>query len=87
MAVTAHWLARDSRGRLEIRNRLIAFEHVSGGHDGESLAKYMMNVLEEYEIVHKVCYKMLGGADDANVNSEWASSAASPSTMPPTTVP
>lgn len=54
MAVTAHWLARDGRGRLEVRNRLIAFEHISGGHDGESLAKALLKILEEYNILHKV---------------------------------
>lgn len=54
MAVTAHWLTRDRHGRLEVRNRLIAFDHISGGHDGESLAKAMLKVLEEYDILHKV---------------------------------
>lgn len=47
-------MTRNSNGRLEVKSRLIAFEHVSGSHDGESLSKVLMKILEDYGILHKV---------------------------------
>lgn len=49
MAVTAHWIARNSAGTLEWRSALIAFRH-----NGEHLAEVMFRILQETGIVQKV---------------------------------
>ena len=60
MAITAHFVARDERGNLIVRSRLIAFRMVSGSHTGVNLAGTFFNILKEYGLLHKVrCFQCL----------------------------
>lgn len=54
MAVTAHWLRLNKRGKLVMRTRLVAFRHVVGSHSGENLAGVFVTILRELGVTHKV---------------------------------
>ena len=56
MAVMAHYATRneDGNGELITRTQLIAFRHIIGKHDGPGLAKAFLQVLMEFELVHRV---------------------------------
>lgn len=54
MALTVHYIIR-SNGGLILQARLVAFRHIEGSHTGENLAKYMIVILEQLEVLDKVC--------------------------------
>ena len=55
MAVTVHFSARDLNGRLEIRNRLLAFRIIEGRHDGKNLGQILFEIIKEAGILGQVC--------------------------------
>ena len=55
MAVTAHWTARGSSNRLELRSALIAFREVDGCHTGNHLGQILFDIIQDIGIAHKVC--------------------------------
>lgn len=54
MAVTAHFMARNEHGRLELRSHLIAFQFVEGAHSGVNLGQHFVKIVEESGFLHKV---------------------------------
>jgi hypothetical protein len=54
MAVTVHFSARNINGRLEIRNRLLAFRIIEGRHDGMHLGKILFEIIKEAGILGQV---------------------------------
>jgi hypothetical protein len=55
LGMTAHWLARNlESNNLSLECALIAFHHLSGTHDGKTLAKTAFHLLERAGIIHKV---------------------------------
>lgn len=54
MAITAHFCSYDKHGNLLVRNRLVAFRHISGAHSGTNLAEHFITILKELGILHKV---------------------------------
>ncbi|KAF5358776.1 hypothetical protein D9758_008518 [Tetrapyrgos nigripes] len=52
MAITAHYIIRE-HGHLILKSCLIAFRHVQGSHDGESMATHFLGVLDEYGIANR----------------------------------
>lgn len=55
MGVTAHYVARDDDGRLQLKASLLAFRHVAGSHAGEHTAKVFYDLLKAAGILKKVC--------------------------------
>jgi len=55
MAVTAHFMARDGRGQLILKTLLIAFRLINGMHTGANIGKELIHILDELQILHKVC--------------------------------
>lgn len=53
MAITAHFLAWDG-GNLTLQSRLVAFRHVPGSHDGKTMARVFVHVLDELKVAHRV---------------------------------
>jgi hypothetical protein len=61
MAITAHYcLEADIGGKkkLTLRSHLIAFRHLEGSHTGQNIAKVFLGVLKEFNIAHKVRFKV-----------------------------
>jgi hypothetical protein len=55
LAMTAHWIAKvDETTALNPKVALIVFHHVLGTHDGKSLAKIVLQLLDRAEITLKV---------------------------------
>jgi hypothetical protein len=54
MAVTAHYCAKASDGRLVLRSQLVAFRHVQGSHSGANLAKTFISVIKEIGCLNRV---------------------------------
>jgi hypothetical protein len=54
MALTAHYMVRDGKGRLALRNRLLAFRVIEGRHDGKHLARIIFEILKEAHLLGKV---------------------------------
>jgi len=55
MALTVHFSARNKNGRLEIRNRLLAFRVIEGRHDGKNLGRVLFEIIKEAGILGQVC--------------------------------
>jgi hypothetical protein len=60
MAVTAHWLQKDSlqQSKLTLCSDLIGFVHIPGSHTGERLAKVFVHILDRIKLgkSKKVCF-------------------------------
>jgi hypothetical protein len=55
LAITAHWIAMISgTTALELKVALIAFHQLCGGHDGETLAGVVLQLLDRAGITVKV---------------------------------
>jgi hypothetical protein len=54
MALTAHWIAKNKLGSLELKAALIGFHRLRGGHDGKSMANAVIGLLDRAEITMKV---------------------------------
>jgi hypothetical protein len=55
MAVTAHYVLPVC-GRLIMRSRLVAFQHVVGSHTGENIAGIFITILRELRLLRKVSF-------------------------------
>lgn len=57
MALTAHWVAKvNGTAALELKTALIGFHRLHGGHDGKSVAKAVMGLLDRAGVTVKVRY-------------------------------
>jgi hypothetical protein len=55
MAVTAHWIAKANKdSMLVLKSALIAFHHIPGNHDGQSLGSMILYLLDRAETAAKV---------------------------------
>jgi hypothetical protein len=55
MAVTAHWIAKANKdSMLVLKSALIAFHHIPGNHDGQSLGSMILYLLDHAETMAKV---------------------------------
>ena len=55
LAMTVHWIARvEQTDGLKLRMALIAFHCLTGRHDGKSLAKIVLHLLDRAGITGKV---------------------------------
>lgn len=54
MAVSVHYVLRTKRG-LDYCSDLLAFQYVDGSHSGANLARHFLQILDDFEIAHKVC--------------------------------
>jgi len=59
MAVVAHYLDKSFANRT----KLIALRRLYGSHSGESMAKVLMSIIREFEIVDRLGYFMVDNAD------------------------
>lgn len=46
IAITAHWIAKDESGHLQLKNALIAFQRVWGKHTSSNLARLVLQLLD-----------------------------------------
>jgi hypothetical protein len=53
-AVTAHWLAKQEGGGLVLKAALIGFKHVPGKHDGKTLARTALYLIDRAGITRNV---------------------------------
>jgi hypothetical protein len=53
MAVTAHFIKKQDMAWV-LDARLIAFRHMPGSHDGQTLGNAFVNILEQFKLTHKV---------------------------------
>ena len=53
LAITAHWIVNET-GSLRSRAALIAFHCLRGGHDGKTVGKIVVNLLDRAAIMVKV---------------------------------
>ncbi|KAJ7142792.1 hypothetical protein C8R44DRAFT_603245, partial [Mycena epipterygia] len=57
LALTAHWLSRNAEtGQVTLRQALLAFRRIQGGHSGARIARIVFHILESVEILHKVLF-------------------------------
>jgi hypothetical protein len=57
MAITAHWIAKvDGTTALQLKTALIGFHRLRGGHDGKSVAKAVIGLLDRAGITMQVRY-------------------------------
>jgi hypothetical protein len=55
LAITAHWIAElEGMTALQLRMALISFHHLHSQHDGRSLAKVVLQLLDRTGITVKV---------------------------------
>ena len=55
LAMTAHWIAKvEGTSALQLKTALIAFHRLRGRHDGKTLAKTVLKLLDRAEITLKV---------------------------------
>jgi hypothetical protein len=55
LAITAHWIAeQQNTGALKLKTALIAFHRIRSRHDGASLAKVVLSLLDRAGITLKV---------------------------------
>jgi hypothetical protein len=54
LAVTAHWIAKSEGSSLQLKASLIAFHRLRGSHDGKTLAKTVVELLDRAGITVKV---------------------------------
>ena len=55
LAMTAHWVAEvEGTTALHLKSALIAFHRLHGRHDGKSLAKVVMQLLDRAGVTVKV---------------------------------
>jgi hypothetical protein len=60
MAITAHYLAKDSiSGNLVLRAQLVAFRELEGSHTGRNIAKVFLQVLKEINCLDKASTSLL----------------------------
>jgi hypothetical protein len=61
LAVTAHWISKsESEGSssLQLKAALIAFHRLRGSHDGKTLAKTVVELLDRADITVKVSTRL-----------------------------
>ena len=63
MCITTHFYDRHNL----LVNRLIAFRVIEGSHTGTRLADTFFEVMEEYEVTHKVSFYVLIGAPSVGI--------------------
>ncbi|KAL1746119.1 ribonuclease H-like domain-containing protein [Schizophyllum fasciatum] len=71
LAVTAHYIVRTEKGRLEERHRLVAFRHLPGTHDGRHLAEVFLAILDELDMLKRIGAITLDNASNNNTMMEW----------------
>lgn len=54
LAITAHYIIKDSNGNLVLKTQLVAFRRLQGSHTGENLGKVFVQVMKEIGCLHKV---------------------------------
>jgi hypothetical protein len=55
MALTAHWIAKaNNDSMLVLKTALLAFHHIPGSHDGQSLGSMMLYLLDRADTAAKV---------------------------------
>lgn len=55
LAITAHWISKsEGSPSLQLKTALIAFHRLRGGHDGKTLAKTVVELLDRAGITVKV---------------------------------
>jgi hypothetical protein len=54
MAVTAHFMMRGEKNRLEYTTRLIAFRYIGGPHSGANLSQEFLKITDELKVTIKV---------------------------------
>ncbi|KIK16533.1 hypothetical protein PISMIDRAFT_113168, partial [Pisolithus microcarpus 441] len=54
LGVTAHWIKKLTSGHLALETALIAFHCILGLHDGQNLAKMILQLLDRVSITTKV---------------------------------
>lgn len=55
LAITAHWIAKvEGTTALELKSALIAFQRIHGTHDGVSLSKVILELLDRAGVTVKV---------------------------------
>jgi len=55
LGMTAHWIAKvEGTTSLQLKASLIAFHHLRGNHDGESLASTIVHLLDRAGVTAKV---------------------------------
>lgn len=55
LAITAHWIAKlEGTSSLQLKAALIAFHRLLGSHDGASLAKVVLHLLDRAGVTVKV---------------------------------
>ncbi|KIK18126.1 hypothetical protein PISMIDRAFT_110060, partial [Pisolithus microcarpus 441] len=54
LGVTAHWIKKLTSGHLALETALIAFHRILGLHDGQNLAKVILQLLDHVSIMMKV---------------------------------
>jgi hypothetical protein len=64
LALTAHFIAKDSSGRLVMQNRLLAFRVIDGKHDGKNLGTIIFEIIKQAGIlgqasVHSGCNPLM----------------------------
>ncbi|KAJ7790431.1 hypothetical protein B0H14DRAFT_2396433, partial [Mycena olivaceomarginata] len=53
LAITAHYIVKDTRGNLILKTQLVAFRRLQGSHTGENIGKVFVQVMKEIGCVHK----------------------------------
>jgi len=55
LVITAHWIAKlEGTSSLQLKASLIAFHRLRGGHNGTSLAKVVLHLLDRAGVTVKV---------------------------------
>jgi hypothetical protein len=61
LAITTHWIAKvEGSTSLQLKASLIAFHRLRGGHDGVSLAKTVLSLLDRAGVTVKVAFLING---------------------------
>ena len=57
LAITCQWISRDKATRsLQLKRALLAFHHLHGGHNGNSMAKAVLHLLDRAGITAQVYF-------------------------------
>jgi hypothetical protein len=54
MAVTAHFMIRGEKNKLEYTTRLVAVRYIGGSHSGTNLGQEFLKITDELEVTIKV---------------------------------
>ncbi|KAJ7303017.1 hypothetical protein DFH08DRAFT_986961 [Mycena albidolilacea] len=54
LAITAHYIIKDSNGNLVLKTQLVAFRRLEGSHTGDNLGNVFVQVMKEIGCLHKV---------------------------------